>query len=166
MVSHPHLAAERTALYRLRDCAGVLLYIGITHDPEARWRAHAATKAWWSEVTRKEVEWHPDRCCAEAAEVAAIRAELPRHNVDDSPTAPCPRALGEDELTRSQLKDALPEVVRQAAAGRVVWAVGRGRARTREAAVVPVDLGELVQQVGGPDAAAAILKAHLDERTT
>jgi hypothetical protein len=34
---------------------------------------------------------------------------------------------------------------------------------TREAAVVPVDLGELVQEVGGPDAAVAILKTHLTE---
>lgn len=43
---------------------------------------------------------------------------------------------------------------------RVYFLTSRG---TREAAVVPVDLGELVQQVGGPDNAVAILKAHLDD---
>jgi len=42
---------------------------------------------------------------------------------------------------------------------RVYFLTSRG---TREAALVPVDLGELVQQVGGVDLAAAILKAHLD----
>lgn len=42
---------------------------------------------------------------------------------------------------------------------RVYFLTSRG---TREAAVVPVDLGELVQKVGGPDAAAAILRTHLD----
>lgn len=41
---------------------------------------------------------------------------------------------------------------------RVYFLTSRG---TREAAVVPVDLGELIQRVGGPDNAVAILKAHL-----
>jgi hypothetical protein len=45
---------------------------------------------------------------------------------------------------------------------RVYFLTSRG---TREAAVVPVDLGELIQQVGGPDNAVAILKAHLDDIT-
>lgn len=31
----------------------------------------------------------------------------------------------------------------------------------RQAALVPVDLGELVQQVGGPDKASAILASHM-----
>ena len=46
---------------------------------------------------------------------------------------------------------------------RVYFLTSRG---TREAAVVPVDLGELIQQVGGPDAAAAILKTHLSGSPT
>lgn len=45
---------------------------------------------------------------------------------------------------------------------RVYFLTSRG---TREAAVVPVDLGELIQEVGGPDAAAAILRTQLDERS-
>lgn len=43
---------------------------------------------------------------------------------------------------------------------RVYFLTSRG---TREAALVPVDLGELVQQAGGPDSAVAILKKHLDD---
>ncbi|MFD7999969.1 GIY-YIG nuclease family protein [Streptomyces mirabilis] len=164
MVSHPHLAAERTALYRLRDGAGVLLYIGITYDPESRWRAHAATKAWWPEVTRKEVEWHADRLLAESAEVAAIKAELPLHNVDDSPIAPKSRVLAPDEVTASVMASTLGAVIQRAAAGEIVWAVDRTRSRRRIAAVGPVDLGELIQEVGGPDQAAAILKAHLADK--
>lgn len=41
---------------------------------------------------------------------------------------------------------------------RVYFLTSRG---TREAAVVPVDLGELIQEVGGVDAAVATLRTHL-----
>jgi predicted GIY-YIG superfamily endonuclease len=34
---------ERTALYRLRDADGRLLYIGIAKDPERRWKHHSRT---------------------------------------------------------------------------------------------------------------------------
>ncbi|MFJ4356946.1 prevent-host-death family protein [Streptomyces massasporeus] len=44
---------------------------------------------------------------------------------------------------------------------RVYFLTSRG---TREAAVVPVDLGELVKDVGGVDAAVAILKATKENR--
>lgn len=32
----------------------------------------------------------------------------------------------------------------------------------RQAAVIPVELGELVEQAGGPDKAAAILASHME----
>jgi hypothetical protein len=41
---------------------------------------------------------------------------------------------------------------------RVYFFTSRGN---RQAAVVPVELGELAQQAGGPDKAAQILAAHL-----
>ncbi|MET9933930.1 MULTISPECIES: prevent-host-death family protein [unclassified Streptomyces] len=41
---------------------------------------------------------------------------------------------------------------------RIYFLTGRGK---RKAAVVPPDLGELIQQVGGPDRAATVLKSHL-----
>jgi len=70
----------RTALYRLHDAGGCLLYIGIANDPERRWLEHAASKGWWSQVDRQDVQWWPSRPEAEAAETAAIRAERPLHN--------------------------------------------------------------------------------------
>ncbi|SDL33444.1 GIY-YIG nuclease family protein [Streptomyces indicus] len=160
MRSHPHLSTKRTALYRLYDAAGVLLYVGITHDPDARWASHAATKPWWGDVERRVLEWHDSRDAAEVAEVETIRTELPRYNVAASPLAPGPRTLDSSELPVSEAKGNLSSVARRVASGRLVWLVGRGRARTRQAALVPVEIGELVDQAGGPDAAAAILREH------
>jgi len=42
---------------------------------------------------------------------------------------------------------------------RTYFLTSRGK---RQAAVIPVDLGELIQRTGGPDKAAAVLSAHLD----
>ncbi|MFD7705663.1 GIY-YIG nuclease family protein [Streptomyces sp. NPDC059786] len=156
-----HLALQRTALYRLYDDTGRLLYIGITYRPEARWKAHAATKTWWPDVASKVTEWHATRLLAEAAEVAAIKAELPLYNVDDSPIAPRPRALDPSEITASSLKANFGSTIKRAGNGAMIRIVDRTRERRCQAAVVPVDLGELVQQVGGVDAAVAILKQHV-----
>lgn len=73
--------AERTALYRLFDEAGSLLYVGITNDPDVRWTYHARQKEWWPEVYRRTIEWKPTRAEAEAAEAEAIGSEAPRWNV-------------------------------------------------------------------------------------
>ncbi len=74
-------SVERTALYRLYDAADGLLYIGIAEDPKKRWAEHAADKAWWPDVTRRDVEWITGRELAEDAERAAIATEAPRHNI-------------------------------------------------------------------------------------
>jgi predicted GIY-YIG superfamily endonuclease len=55
---------EPTALYRLFDTDGVLLYVGITRDTEKRWRQHALKKPWWPQVAERTVEWHPTRLAA------------------------------------------------------------------------------------------------------
>ncbi|MFC8463367.1 hypothetical protein [Streptomyces sp. NPDC057250] len=78
-------ADRRTALYRLYDAADVLLYIGISHQPDVRFAQHASDKPWWTDVARRDVEWHDDRPSAEAAEAEAIRAEDPEHNGTFSP---------------------------------------------------------------------------------
>lgn len=70
----------RTALYRLYDASGQLLYAGIAANPKERWEDHAAKKPWWPEVARRDVEWFATREAAEAAEQDAIVAERPRHN--------------------------------------------------------------------------------------
>lgn len=72
---------RRTALYRLRDDAGQLLYIGISEDPLRRWPEHAKGKAWWPKVVDLSLEWFGSRTEAFAMEAAAIRSEQPLHNV-------------------------------------------------------------------------------------
>lgn len=72
---------ERTALYRIRGEADVLLYIGITNGPSVRWNAHQQAQPWWDELRSVTVEWHESRDEAEDAEKAAILAEQPKYNV-------------------------------------------------------------------------------------
>lgn len=74
---------ERTALYRLYDSKGSLLYVGITADPEARWKGHShsvRSSAWWPQVAKKSIEWFPSRLAAYEAETKAIQTEKPIHN--------------------------------------------------------------------------------------
>ncbi|MFF9309952.1 GIY-YIG nuclease family protein [Streptomyces sp. NPDC014748] len=81
-VERPETPPEvRTALYRLFDKAGALLYIGISVSPEQRWVQHSDDKPWWSEVARIEFDWHATRAEALRREAEAIRAEKPRHNI-------------------------------------------------------------------------------------
>jgi predicted GIY-YIG superfamily endonuclease len=72
---------ERTSLYRLFDHDDQLLYVGITCNPDDRWRRHAGDKAWWPTVVRKALEWHVDRETALLAECHAITTEHPRWNI-------------------------------------------------------------------------------------
>lgn len=74
------LADVPTALYRFYDKEDRLLYVGITHDPKARWRFHAVEKPWWHEVARKEVTWFETRTEAGIAELRAIETEGPLYD--------------------------------------------------------------------------------------
>ncbi|MEU9436571.1 GntR family transcriptional regulator [Streptomyces sp. NPDC048252] len=71
----------RTALYRFYDIDDRLLYVGISNDPEARWKSHLYGLATWPQlaVTRTDT-WFENRQDAETAEVAAIKAERPLFN--------------------------------------------------------------------------------------
>lgn len=69
-----------TALYRLYGKSAHPLYIGITKDIWRRWRELASEYSWWSEVTRKEVEWYASRDEASLAEAIAVVNEHPEHN--------------------------------------------------------------------------------------
>lgn len=102
-----YLDNYRTALYRLYDANGGLLYVGITYNPEQRWDAHRSDKTWWPEVASKVVEWYDTRPEALTAELDAIRTELPLHNRAGSPLAPGPRELEENEMMQGQLKKLL-----------------------------------------------------------
>lgn len=77
-----------TALYRMYDADDQLLYIGITCNKAARWDAHRRNSPWWKLVARKELTTYPDRSAALTAELAAIRAEKPLHNVASHPSKP------------------------------------------------------------------------------
>lgn len=71
---------ERTALYRLFDRKGRLLYVGISNDPEFRWKQHRGDKGWWPQVVGKQVTWYATRVLALQAEALAIRTEDPVYN--------------------------------------------------------------------------------------
>lgn len=74
--------SERTAIYRLFDRSGTLLYVGVSSHPKRRFVDHRRTQPWWGEVCRREVgPWYPTREDAAEAERMAIRAENPRYNV-------------------------------------------------------------------------------------
>lgn len=75
------VVVQRTALYRLYGEDGVLLYVGITSNPEVRWAWHRGAQAWWPLVTNKTLEWFDDRLDAAKAEAVAIRTENPIKNV-------------------------------------------------------------------------------------
>ena len=74
----------RTALYRLYDRAGELLYVGITSDPERRFAQHADDKHWWWRVARKRIEWFDKRSNALAAEEMCIKIKDPAYNREHS----------------------------------------------------------------------------------
>jgi predicted GIY-YIG superfamily endonuclease len=76
----PDIKPGFTALYRLYDAAGVLLYIGITDDLRARMDQHSRDKDWWPEVARRTVAWYREREDADRAETLAVAAEKPIHN--------------------------------------------------------------------------------------
>jgi predicted GIY-YIG superfamily endonuclease len=73
-------ANGRTALYRIRGEADVLLYIGISNHLSMRWNHHQAHQPWWDELRSLTVEWYDWRSEAEDAEKAAILAEQPKYN--------------------------------------------------------------------------------------
>lgn len=73
-----------TAVYRLYDDRNVLLYVGISDNPERRWQDHG-TKPWWPTVTRRTVAWFDTRVEALAEETRAILRENPLHNVAGTP---------------------------------------------------------------------------------
>ncbi len=73
--------SERTALYRLFDWTGVLLYVGISNNPESRFRQHRTQKSWWAQVDGISFEWFESRYKPSLADSQAISTESPRHNI-------------------------------------------------------------------------------------
>lgn len=71
---------KRCALYRHFDIADILIYVGVSSAPIIRGKQHAATADWTRFAVRMEAVWYASREEAEAAEIRAIRAELPVFN--------------------------------------------------------------------------------------
>jgi hypothetical protein len=69
-----------TALYRHFDSDGRLLYVGISLSAIIRLAEHRASP-WFDDIARVEIERHPTRKAALAAERKAIRDERPLHNI-------------------------------------------------------------------------------------
>lgn len=155
MAAHPQ---GRTALYRLFNAEGVLLYIGISSQPEVRRKQHVAQQPWGHLISRQEVEWRDDRPTAERAEEAAIASESPLYNRDGNRSYQV--AASADELSIAAARNQLPALVERARYyGGITLLTNRGK---RVAAVAPVELGQFADSVGGPAAAVRILKAHLE----
>lgn len=75
----------RTAVYRVFNLEGELLYIGSSNNPRIRCYQHASTKRWWSEVASRTEEWFDTRVEAELVEKVAVGVEKPRYNVQHTP---------------------------------------------------------------------------------
>lgn len=75
----------RTAVYRLYNGGGLLLYIGMSRYPRNRFNAHVSERSWWPEVTMATLEWYDTRDEARTVEVAAIHSEHPCYNVAETP---------------------------------------------------------------------------------
>lgn len=73
-----------TAVYRLFDHDGNLLYVGCSYAPAKRCKAHAQEKPWWPEVASRTDEWFAQLAEARSAERSAIETERPRYNVQGS----------------------------------------------------------------------------------
>lgn len=72
--------SRETALYRLYDEGGLLLYVGISINPDRRFAQHSYEKDWWGEVHDHMIEWFPSRSAARRAEWRTIHDEAPLHN--------------------------------------------------------------------------------------
>lgn len=81
-IEHPGVGQEgQTAVYRVFDADGALLYVGMGRNPMSRWASHSAQHAWWQKAHSFRVEWHATRKEAAAAEIRAIQTECPQHNI-------------------------------------------------------------------------------------
>ncbi|MER7905407.1 GntR family transcriptional regulator [Streptomyces sp. NPDC095614] len=111
----PKAPQGRTALYRYYG-GGELLYIGISNDPDFRWKTHLYrdSREWARLATRRVDQWFKTRDEAEAAEAAAIQAEAPRFNgAHNYPLAPFDPARWPQLPGRGGRAEKLADLIRQ-----------------------------------------------------
>jgi predicted GIY-YIG superfamily endonuclease len=73
--------AKTYQLYRHYDKAGTLLYVGVALCVLRRTIGHRTGAKWFLDIATITVEHYADRRTALEAELAAIKAESPKHNV-------------------------------------------------------------------------------------
>jgi Homeodomain-like domain len=78
---YPAPDPEQTHLYRYFDKDGRLLYVGISIHAILRHAQHRCDSDWFDKATNMSWESFPNREAAEAAEIAAIKAEKPLYNI-------------------------------------------------------------------------------------
>lgn len=84
---------RRCALYRHYDADGLLLYVGISIDPEARQKAHRDGANWWRFSTTCDTDWYLTESDAATAERKAIVHEAPIFNRSAANTERNARAI-------------------------------------------------------------------------
>lgn len=68
-----------TAVYRLYDAEGGLVYVGASDSLGTRWHNHRR-RSWWPRVTSYKLSWHEHRIDALLEEANAICNENPQEN--------------------------------------------------------------------------------------
>lgn len=69
-----------TAVYRIYDAGDRLIYVGQSQRMGMRMRTHRTASWWFGLMDRVDVEYHPTRDAAVAAEQVAIQEEQPSFN--------------------------------------------------------------------------------------
>jgi hypothetical protein len=139
MTVHP---PGRTAVYRLFNRGGDLLYVGISSDPPTRCINHSYDKPWWPEVASRTEEWRETRALALKAETAAIRTERPKYNKMGAPDYP-PKAPNDGRsVSVAGFRARFTDYVNRTRYGnQITFLYSRDR---RVAALVPVDVAERI----------------------
>lgn len=80
--------SDNHVLYRFLDADGVLLYVGITKNPPARFAQHEREKRWWSQIADIKLQHFASRRELLEAERIAIQSESPLHNIQHNSVVP------------------------------------------------------------------------------
>lgn len=74
------LEPREHVLYKAYNASGVLIYVGVSAWYQERLWHHDHYTPWWGEVDRLETESYPNFRQGRDAEMAVIRAKLPKYN--------------------------------------------------------------------------------------
>ncbi len=80
MFDHDPRWSSPTALYRYYTPQGLLLYVGISNQPDQRHAAHFKSSHWRVYASHRRLEWFPTRALAEWAEMQIVADEQPEFN--------------------------------------------------------------------------------------